>query len=80
MTRDTKYAIISIMKLNTELIRDIMRGQNITQTALAYKMDARRQWVHAVLTSNGNKSHTLRTIQKIADALGVDPITLIKRG
>lgn len=64
------------MKLNIEKLQSELTRIDRTQAWLAKQMKVRPQWVYQIF--NNDISHTMRTIQKIADALNLDPKDLIK--
>ena len=65
------------MELNTRKIKLELERMNWTQSELARRMGAHRQLVHRFLRGKGN-GLTLKTIERIADALGVPAKDLIK--
>jgi transcriptional regulator with XRE-family HTH domain len=65
------------MKLSIEKIRNELERTGNTPAWLARKMGSKPQWIDQILSGNGG-THTLRTIEKIARALGMDPKDLIK--
>ena len=66
-----------VMELNQTKIQLEMGRLGWTKSDLARRMNKSRQHIHHIL-SNGSKGFTLRTIQALADALGLDPKDLIK--
>ena len=66
------------MKLNTTKIQLEMKRLGWTKSDLSRAMKTSRQRIHQLLNGNQGRGFTLRTIQWIADALGLDPKDLIK--
>ena len=64
------------MKMNIEKIRNELRRLVISQQDLATKMGVDRQYIWWALNGEGN--HTLKTIERIALALDINPRDLIK--
>ena len=64
------------MQLSIDKIKKELERTGNTPAWLARAMGSKPQWVDQIL--KGNHSHTLRTIEKIANALGLDPKDLIK--
>ena len=65
------------MELNISKILIEMERLGWNQSELARRMDVDRQLVHRFL-KNGTGGITIKTIDKIADALGLDPKVLLK--
>jgi len=63
------------MKLNLDKIQKLMNKQGLNKTALALKMGVKESWVYEILA--GRQGKTFATLEKIADALGVDPKDLL---
>ena len=66
------------MKLNTTKIQLEMQRLGWTKSDLSRAMKTSRQRIHQILNHNNGKGFTLKTIQWVADALGLDPKDLIK--
>ena len=66
------------MKLNRVKILLELERLGWTQTELANRMGSSRQLVNRHLLSDESVGITLRTIDKMADAMGLDPKDLIK--
>jgi len=64
------------MKLNLDKIQKLMDKEGLNKTALALKMGVKESWVYEILA--GRQGKTFATVQKIADALDVDPKNLIE--
>ena len=52
-------------------VQDFRRGKGLSQEALAHAADISRGYMGKL--ENGKNSMSLATLEKIADALGVDP-------
>jgi len=63
------------MKLNIEKIQKIMEKQALTKTQLAVRMRVKESWVYEILA--GRQGKTFYTVEKLADALGVNPKDLL---
>jgi plasmid maintenance system antidote protein VapI len=63
------------MKLNKRKIEIELARLEWTKYRLAKEMGVTRQWVYTVLGRNGGC--TLRTVDRIAHALGADPKDLL---
>ncbi|MFH1627491.1 MAG: helix-turn-helix transcriptional regulator [Pseudomonadota bacterium] len=63
------------MKINLDKIQKLMDKQGLNKTALALKMGVKESWVYEILA--GRQGKTFATLEKIADALGVDPKDLL---
>jgi len=63
------------MKLNTKKINIELQRLGWSRYRLAKEMGAKTQWVYFILSDR--KNCTLRSIQRIADALAIDPKDLI---
>lgn len=59
-------------------LRREREAQGLTLTQLAELMGAKRQ--HVGRLENGDKSPTLTTVQRAADALRVDPVIFLMEG
>jgi transcriptional regulator with XRE-family HTH domain len=66
------------MKLNKTKILLELERLGWTQTELAKRMGSSRQLVNRHLLSDESVGITLKTIDKMADAMGLDPKDLIK--
>ena len=64
------------MKLNTKKIENELSRIGWTKYRLAKEMNVAHQWIYQVLNPKYN-GHTLRTIERIAVALGFDGKDLI---
>ena len=64
------------MKLNLDKIQKLMDNEGLNKTALALKMGVKESWVYEILA--GRQGKTFATVQRIADALDVDPRDLIE--
>ena len=67
---------VEIMELHRSKIKLEMEKNGWSPSELARRMGVSRQHVSIFLNKNGGI--TLKTIDKIADALGLDPKDLIK--
>lgn len=68
--------LIITMKLNIKKIKKEMKRQALSYKGLAQKLGKKdRQYGWWLL--NSNKGHTLSTINKIAEALDLDPKDLL---
>ena len=63
------------MRLNIKKIEHELKRMGWTKYRLAKEMGAKTQWVYFILSDR--KNCTLRSIQRIADALAIDPKDLI---
>lgn len=63
------------MRLDTEKVRDMLRAKNMTQSDLADALGVRPQGVFNILRPDGKV--TLRTVQRLSDALGIPGKELI---
>jgi plasmid maintenance system antidote protein VapI len=63
------------MKLNVKKIELELERIGKNQVWLAREMKVKRQWVHYLM--NSTNGTTLKTIERIGKALGVDPKDLI---
>lgn len=52
-------------------VQEIRRGRGLSQEALAHASDISRSYMGKL--ENGKNAMSLTTLEKIADALGVDP-------
>ena len=64
------------MKINFEKIKKEMARNNWNISQLAAEMKVSRQKLHFIFSPKF-KSHTLKTIESLAMALGVDPKDLL---
>jgi len=65
------------MQLSIDKIRKELERTGTTPAQLARDMGSKPQWIDQILSGTG-RTHTLRTIEKIARALDLDPRDLIK--
>lgn len=70
-----KDSIIYPMKINSKKIERELKRLGWTRNQLAEEMGKTRQWVYFVMTNN--KSHTFKTVERFASALGVDSKDLV---
>ena len=68
--------MVAFMKLNTTRISQELDRLGWTRYRLSKEMHMANQTVYKILNSDG-RGHTLKTIEKFATALGVDPKDLI---
>ena len=66
------------MKLKIKKVKDELTRIKKSQAWLAQQMGVKPQWVHQILKDHDSISHTLRTIERVADALNIDPKDLIE--
>ena len=59
-------------------LRHIRTEQGLTQEELAERAGMHRTFIGAV--ERGDRNASLRTVQRLADALGVEPQTLLAPG
>ena len=64
------------MEINTEKIDRELKRIGWSRYRLAKEMGVKFQWVYSVLGSP-KKSRTFNTVERFADALGMDPKDLI---
>jgi len=64
------------MRLNTKRIRQELARLGWSPYRLSKEMGIANQTVYKLLKENGN-SYTFKTVEKLADALGVDPKDLL---
>lgn len=64
------------MQINFEKIKKEMARNSWNISQLAKEMDISRQKLHFIFSPKF-KSHTLKTIESLATALGVDPKDLV---
>jgi transcriptional regulator with XRE-family HTH domain len=58
-------------------LRRIRAGRGVTQEELAEQIEKHRTWVGGI--ERGERNLSLRTIERLADALGVDAFALLAR-
>lgn len=58
-------------------LRRIRTGRGVTQEELAEQIEKHRTWVGGI--ERGERNLSLRTIERLADALGVDAFALLSR-
>jgi ribosome-binding protein aMBF1 (putative translation factor) len=58
-------------------LRRIRTGRGVTQEELAEQIEKHRTWVGGI--ERGERNLSLRTIERLADALGVDAFALLAR-
>ena len=58
-------------------LRRIRTGRGVTQEELAEEIEKHRTWVGGI--ERGERNLSLRTIERLADALGVDAFALLSR-
>lgn len=68
--------MVCIMRLNIEKIKMELSRIDKNQVWLAEKMSCKKQWVNYLLKSNG-QGVTLKTIERVAEALAISPKDLI---
>ena len=66
--------------LDVQRIRQIMKEKNITIKELAVNMGVYTQYAYDLLSPRKSSSRTLKTISKLAKALGVSVRDIIKNG
>ena len=63
------------MKINQRKIELELKRLGWSKYRLAKEMGVKHQWVYYILS--GERGSTLRTLERIADAIGLDPKGLI---
>jgi len=76
LTYDYAYCIFNAMKLNKRKIELELERLGWSKRRLAEEMGVKRQWVYVVL-SDARDGCTLRTVNRIAKALGLNPRDLL---
>ncbi len=67
-----------MLELDIEKVKELMKQQNLNTTKLALKMQIASQQAVDLLNKRKASNRTLKTISKLADALGVSAKEILR--